>query len=289
MKKQILIYAMLFLGLRATTSFAQYTDIHDFDCFKEGCNPGNPGILAQGRDGNLYGSNGSRLFKITPSGTAYVTFHTFGFGNLPERGGLTLGTDGNFYGTTLSGGTSDVGTIFKVTPSGTLTVLHNFTGGSDGANPVAPPVQGADGSFYGTTMGGQTPRAYKIAPSGSFTRLGSLPGLSSAPLIQAKDGNFYGTTNSAGVCCSSSDTVFKLTTSGKVTVVYRFDGTHGSVPYGGLVQGSDGNLYGTASSGGKYNGGVVFKLTAGGSITVLPCSNTIVKSAFTLVTKRLQV
>ena len=273
MKKQILIYAMLFLGLRATTSFAQYTDIHDFDCFKEGCNPGNPGILAQGRDGNLYGSNGSRLFKITPTGS-YTTLYTFNqtFGNLPERGGLTLGTDGNFYGTTLTGGTLNAGTIFKVTftPSGAqFTVLHNFSGGSDGANPVAPPIQGADGTFYGTTMGGQTPRAYKITPSGSFTPLGSLPGLSSAPLIQAQDGNFYGTTNSVGVCCSFSDTVFKLTTGGKVTVVYKFDGTHGSVPYGGLVQGSDGNFYGSASSGGKYNGGVVFKLTAGGSITVL--------------------
>src|SRR5438094_6071045 len=96
-----------------------------------------------------------------------------------------------------------------------------------------------------------------------------LLGLSSAPVIQAQDGNFYGTTNSVGVCCSFSDTVFKLTTGGKVTVVYKFDGTHGSVPYGGLVQGSDGNFYGSASSGGKYNGGVVFKLTAGASITVL--------------------
>jgi uncharacterized repeat protein (TIGR03803 family) len=267
MKKQILIYAMLFLALRAM-SFAQYTDIHNF-CCNEGGPPQPPGILAQGRDGNLYGSNGSRLFRIGPIGVQplYAEFHTFNFGNLPERGGLTLGTDGYFYGTTISGGTFDLGTIFKVTPSGALTILHNFTGGSDGANPIAPPVQGADGSFYGTTTGGQTPRAYKITPSGTFTPLGSLPGLPIAPLIQARDGNFYGTTISPA-CCSSSETVFKLTTTGKVTVVYLFNGTHGSVPNGGVVQGNDGNLYGAASSGGAYNGGVVFKLTLGGSITV---------------------
>ena len=168
---------MLFLALRAM-SFAQYTDIHNF-CCNEGGPPQPPGILAQGRDGNLYGSNGSRLFRIGPIGVQplYAEFHTFNFGNLPERGGLTLGTDGYFYGTTISGGTFDLGTIFKVTPSGALTILHNFTGGSDGANPIAPPVQGADGSFYGTTTGGQTPRAYKITPSGTFTPLGSLPGL----------------------------------------------------------------------------------------------------------------
>jgi uncharacterized repeat protein (TIGR03803 family) len=183
MKKQIPIFAILFLALRAITSFAQYTDIHDFDCFNEGCSPQAPGILAQGRDGNLYGSNGSRLFKITPGGT-YHTLYTFNFGNFPERGGLTLGRDGYFYGTTVSGGIFDLGTIFKVNfaPSPPqFTVLHNFTGGADGANPVAPPIQGADGNFYGTTTGGQTRPAYKITPSGTFTALGSLPGLSIAP------------------------------------------------------------------------------------------------------------
>src|SRR5437899_3040521 len=89
MKKQILIYAMLFLALRAM-SFAQYTDIHNF-CCNEGGPPQPPGILAQGRDGNLYGSNGSRLFRIGPIGVQplYAEFHTFNFGNLPERGGLT--------------------------------------------------------------------------------------------------------------------------------------------------------------------------------------------------------
>lgn len=261
---------MLFLPLAATTCFGQYTDIHDVDSG----NPQPPGVLAQGRDGNLYGSNGHTLFKIGPIGVQppYATVHTFNSGDFSERGGLTLGTDGNLYGSTLSGGTFDLGAIFKVTPSGTLTVLHNFTGGSDDANPVAPPIQGTDGSFYGTTTGGQTRRAYKITPSGTFTPLGSLPGLSSAPLIQARDGNFYGTTISAG-CCSDLETVFKLTTTGKVTVVYLFDGKHGSVPNGGVVQGNDGNFYGTASSGGDYNGGVVFKLTPGGSITVLKSFN----------------
>src|SRR5439155_8898313 len=104
MKKQIRIITMLLLVLGPTTSFAQYTDTHDFDCFNEGCNPQPPGILAQGRDGKLYGSNGSRLFNMPP----YHTLHTFNFGNFPEPGGLTLGTDGYFYGTTNSGVTSNL-------------------------------------------------------------------------------------------------------------------------------------------------------------------------------------
>ena len=88
-------------------SFAQYTDIHNF-CCNEGGPPQPPGILAQGRDGKLYGSNGSRLFRIGPIGVQplYAEFHTFNFGNLPERGGLTLGTDGYFYGTQYLGAPS---------------------------------------------------------------------------------------------------------------------------------------------------------------------------------------
>src|SRR5207249_7152750 len=74
-------------------------------------------------------------------------------------------------------------------------------------------------------------------------------------------------------CCSDLDTVFKLTTGGKITVLHRFNGTDGSAPKGGVVQGSDGNLYGTASGGGKYNGGVAFKLTLGGVLTILKSFN----------------
>ena len=266
MKKQIPRYATFFLILSAVTAFAQYTDIHDFGDGQ----PQPPGILAQGRDGCLYGSNGLTLFKIC--GTTYVTLYRFDirvWGNYPELGGLTLGTDGNFYGTTESGGTFGDGTIFKVTPSGVLTVLYNFNGGSDYcpcAKPKAPPIQGADGNFYGTTTYG-TRRAYKITPSGTFTALSSLPGPSFAPLFQARDGNFYGTTFVGG-CCSDSDTVFKLTTGGKLTVIHHFNGMDGKSPRGGVVQGNDGNFYGTALGGGKFNGGVVFKLTPGGSITV---------------------
>src|SRR5713226_3863553 len=127
-------------------AYGQFNVLYDF-----GSKSGDPtqpfysGIVAQGRDGNLYstapqgGSMGhGAVFKITPSGTLNVLYSFDGtHGSAPE-GGLTLATDGNFYGTTCSGGTSGSGTVFKITPSGSQTVLHNFTGGADGQCPYAP-------------------------------------------------------------------------------------------------------------------------------------------------------
>ena len=248
-----------------------YTDIHDFDT-PTLASPQYSGILAQGRDGNLYGTaplggdfGRGGVFQITPSG-AYTVIHSFDSTRANPYSGLTLGADGNFYGGTYNGGDFGFGTVFQTTPGGTVTVLHSFSL-IEGAGPYAPPIQGTDGNFYGTTtIGGQGFGAvYKVTPAGGFTTLyafDSTHGASPfAPLIQGKDGNFYGTTVGGGT--TDFGTAFKITPSGALTVLYNFDSTHGSGPYSPLLQGSDGNFYGTARTGGsKNNGGVVFKLTA---------------------------
>jgi len=198
------------------------------------------------------------VFRITPSGRLKV-LHKFDPVHSYPTSGLTLGTDGNFYGATVNS-TKDFGSIFKTTWSGTLTTLHSFKGGTDGSYPYAPPIQGTDGNFYGATN-----FAYKITRSGFFTVLGALPGQSTAPLLQATDGNFYGTTFVGG----REGNVFKMTPQGVVTTVYTFDETHGGNPYSPLIEGSDGNFFGTTETGGSYDMGVVFKLTPQGTITVL--------------------
>ena len=276
-----LILATLMLVAAATTVAAAqtYTDLYNF-FGRRGVSP-SLGILAQGRDGNLYGTTsggGGRksegvVFNISPKGTQTVLYKFGGvrgfFPNGSSPNGLTLGREGNFYGTTGSGGADYEGTLFKITKSGSLTTLHSFTGLADGASPGAAPVQGTDGSFYGTTnFDFTTGTAYKITPTGRFTSLGSIPSYSTAALLQGTDGNFYGTTGGGGTF--QSGTVFKITPNGKVSVVYSFDGTHGLGPEAALIQGSDGNLYGTTVFGGAYNdAGIVFRLTPQGAFTVL--------------------
>ena len=135
-------------------------------------------------------------------------------------------------------------------------------------NPEAAPIQGTDGSFYGTTSAGT---AYKMTSSGTFTSLGSLPGQSSAPLLQATNGNFYGTTQNGGN--SNDGSIFKMTRNGVMTVVHSFGG-RSSQPVGPVIQGSDGNFYGTTAYGGSdsclaYLCGTVFKLTPQRTFTVL--------------------
>jgi uncharacterized repeat protein (TIGR03803 family) len=261
-------------------------------------NPQYSGIIAQGRDGDLYsttphggslctGGCGS-VFKITPSGTLTVVYSfNFGASGVAPFGGLTLGTDGNFYGTTLNNGKFNYGTVFKVTAGGTLTTLYNFGPCKclEGVYPKAAPVQGTDGNYYGTTtflsFGGNEGVVYKITPAGKYTTLHVFSMTSgynpNDPLIQGTDGNFYGTTALGGKtvspgCFASNSTcgtVFKMTPAGKVTFIYEFDKTHGAGPIGPVIQGTDGNFYGTTSAGGTSGFGVVFKLTSAGVLTVL--------------------
>jgi uncharacterized repeat protein (TIGR03803 family) len=272
---------MAFVALGVSGAHAQtYTDIHDFAAVTLD-SPLYSGILAQGRDGNLYGTTPSGgtlgfggVFKITPAGTYSVIYNFDGtaHGKTP-RSGLTLGTDGNFYGTAWQGGTSNYGNIFQITSAGTLTVLHNFSY-SDGGNPYSPPIQATDGNYYGATEAGGagSGTVYRITPSGAFTSLHSFSfaecATPVAPLIQGTDGAFYGICESGGAA-GGDGSVFRFTAAGAVTVMYSFDFTHGSHPNGPLIQGSDGNFYGTTSSGGSLDGGVAFKLTPAKVLTVL--------------------
>jgi uncharacterized repeat protein (TIGR03803 family) len=245
-------------------------------------NPSYSGILAQGRDGNLYGTvafggafQGGAMIKVTPRGKLTVVYSFDGSVGFAPFGGLTLATDGNFYGTNGGGGKAFLGTIFKITPDGRPTLLYEFTGQDDGAVPYAPPIQGADGNLYGTTEIGGTSHAgtvYKITPAGVLTTLHSFDNANGAqpigPLLQASDGNFYGTTVTGGGPANAG-TVFKITPAGKLTVIHRFDGSDGFDPSSLLIQGSDSSLYGTAYSGGTQNTGTIFKITPQGKFSVL--------------------
>lgn len=265
---------LLGLSLTAPQVHAQtFTDLHDFNCSTDGCIGRYPGTVAQGRDGNMYGSlpiggtsNNGTVYKITPAGTLTAIYNFSGTDGYGPYSGLTLGTDGNFYGATYNLGANGFGTLFKVTPAGVLTTLHSFTATEEGGA-YGTPVASKTGTYYGITY---YSKAYSITPSGTFKLLPNpTPGASFAPLVLASDGNFYGTTIVGGT--NGNGTVFRLSTSGAVTVIYNFDYTHGSEPYGPLVQGSDGLLYGTTAFGGSitHAGGVVFKLSTKGVITVL--------------------
>jgi uncharacterized repeat protein (TIGR03803 family) len=244
--------------------------------------------LTQGSDGNFYGttalggaSNEGTVFKITPAGveTLLYSFTGGADGGQPQAA-LIQASDGNFYGTTIGGGTSGQGTVFKITSSGFESVLYSFTGGGDGGVPQAGLVQGVDGNFYGTTAGGGASgegTVFSITSTGVETVLHSFAGGAAdgnhpyAALIQGGDGSFYGTT--AGGGASSQGTVFKITPTGVETVLYSFAGGFVGVADGGdpttaLIQGRDGNFYGTAG-GGVGNNGVLFEVTPTGVETVL--------------------
>ncbi len=218
-----------------------------------------PSGLIEGSDGNFYGiaaiggqfgratTSGGTVFKLTPSGT-FTTLHSFCSEEDPSTGncldgngpvGLIEGSDSNFYGSTWGGGAYDDGTVFKLTPSGTLTTLYSFCSRGDpnthdcldGADPSAGVIEGSDGNFYGTT----------------------------------RVGGKFGYENSDG-------TAFMLTPSGTLTTLYSFcsqenpnttDCLDGALPVGGVVEGSDGNFYGATAIGGvngDFGFGTAFKL-----------------------------
>ena len=216
------------------------------------------------------------------------------------KGALAQGTNGNLYGTTeYDGGTNGGGTVIRVSTTGSVKVLHSFCtqpSCPDGAEPVSALIQAADGNFYGTTSQGGTSNTgtvFKMTGSGKLTTLYSFCSLAgcadgtypSSGLIQGTDGSLYGETVNGGAYgggCGSygCGTLFKITTSGILTTLYTFcvqpddNCTDGELPTGGLIQASDGNFYGTTASDGNSetcpNGcGTVFSVTSAGVLTTL--------------------
>ena len=193
--------------------------------------------------------------------------------------GLVLGTNGDFYGTTVAGGASTncpqgCGTIFQITAAGTLFSLHSFSV-TDGNYPVSAPVEGWDGNLYGTTEEGGTGctsgdcgTVYKITATGTFTTLHNFTGTDGsvpfAPLVVGDTGNLYGTTSSGGLY--GFGTVFEITPTGILTTLHNFDRTDGAAPLGALVQGKDGNFYGMTGEGGRFNFGTIFFISPGGHL-----------------------
>jgi uncharacterized repeat protein (TIGR03803 family) len=296
-----------------------YSFPSSYESAPDGC--GSVATLVQKANGNLYGTTagGGRdnqayvpagtIFEITPGGKL-TTLYKFcaqqdqnGYctdGAAPMAA-LLLGADGNFYGTTSTGAIRDFpvggGTVFKITQSGVLTTLHTFcpdnicTAG-EGFLPEAPLIQGTDGNFYGTTLAGGTGvnggTVFKITPGGELTTLysfcqqyhdyncndGNDP---EGALVQGTDGNFYGTTGGGGPGSQygyGQGTVFKITPNGAMTQLHGFEGPDGGNPHG-LIPATDGNFYGTTSEEGANGGpggagyGTVFQITPSGTLTTL--------------------
>ncbi len=275
-----------------------YTNLYSFGGSPDGATPLDG--LVQGSDSNFYGTTfgggtgthdapsggAGTVFRISPSGN-YTSLYSFASyqddAGLPY-GGLVQGTNGNFYGTTGSGGSNacHCGTVFQITPEGVETILYSFAGPpNDGNNPQAGLVLGSDGNFYGTTyFGGSSTNCgepgcgtvFRISPDGVYSNLYSLGGYPvdgtgpRAALVEGIDGNFYGTTwigGSSGHCEFGCGTVFQITPEGIEADLHSFDETDGANLAGALVQGSDSNFYGTTYGGGPGYGNV-FRITPTG-------------------------
>lgn len=316
MKNHRLCFAALFLSISLGSAVAgnltEFTNILSFD----GTNGSEPsGALIQGKDGLLYGttysggaSNGGTVFSFDPLDGFLYTLHDFSLpaGGFAPFAGLVRASDGNLYGTTTEGGTdelTDFGVIFRfkpfdlvagpfesvitpIEPRPDFTNLYAFSV-TDGAHPWAGPlVQGRDGFLYGTTEAGGADdigSIFQISTNGFFNSLCSLNGSGGhtpyGGMIEGLDGSFYGTTSVGGP--GIWGTIFKITPDGAYSDLYSFpfNGLSGAIPFGGLVQGADGNLYGTTTQGGpsyrdtnSVNGqgfGTIFKITTNGVLTTL--------------------
>lgn len=283
-----IVAAIIVIGC-ITVSAQTPTTLHSFNG-ADGRSPES--TLVQDSDGNFYGTTPlggahakGTVFKIDSTGSL-TTLHSFNGsptdGAVPV-GGLVQGSDGNFYGTTASGGAFFQGTVFQMTSSGAITVLHSFNSFfGEGAVPVAGLVQGSDGNFYGTTVVGGDHfqgTVFKIDATGNLTTLHSFSGSPNdganpvAGLVQGSDGNFYGTTPSGGQ--HFQGIVYRISQGGTYAILHSFAGypAEGGVPFAALVQGNDGDFYGTTAIGGARFKGTVFKIDAAGTLTTLHSFN----------------
>ena len=285
----LMLFGALVIAISVDMSATSRFGVDVVHSFVGGADGSQPAAgLIQATDGNFYGttylggaSNAGSVFKMTPSG-AVTILHSFtngADGGYPLAG-LIQATDGRLYGTASLGGVTGLGTVFSMTLAGTFTTVYTFTGpaggGPDGANPAASLLQTSDGFLYGTTYdGGSAGRGTIFVMNtagtvlGRYSFTGGFDGANPyAPLIEAADGTLYGT-NYAGTTLTFGR-IFRLA-GGVVSVVHTFAGgaSDGASPTAPLVQGTDGNFYGTTRFGGASNMGTAFKMTPGGIVTVL--------------------
>ena len=314
--------AIAFLMILASASLAEAQTIQTL-CSFNFANGANPyAALTLGNDGNFYGmtcyggvTSGSAagygtLFTLKTNGVLAIRAYFSGGNGFTHganpRGALTLGNDGNFYGTTCTGGAGKIqcgsvsvefigsqqGSVFQLKTNGLFTTLYNLT---DGMNPYAGLTLGNDGNFYGTTCygGGYSPdfgngTVFKVTGCAVCPALAKFNGNNGAhpmgALTLGNDGNFYGTASAGGLTnskySSGMGTVFKVTTNGTLTMLAAFNYTNGAAPWAELKLGNDGNFYGTTSDGGNtnfiwpYHGmGTLFKVTTNGTLNTLVVFN----------------
>lgn len=293
-------FALMLTGVLCAAGTAQaqssysYSVLHQFSISDGGLPYGD---LFADEDGNFYGTtdvggatNAGTFFQLTPGGTYTVlSSFTLANGGAPY-GGAVEGKDGNFYGVTLYGGANSAGAAYQVTPTGQFTTLHSFDRpdanytNTEGANPNARLTLGTDGNFYGAAMYGganNTGTLFSMTAAGSVTvlhtfsagALGNSDGANPASsLVQASDGNFYGATLNGGP--AGTGTVFRLSPQGTFTTLHSFaakgsGNTDGVNPSAGLIQATDGFLYGSTAYGGINNTGTIFKISLSGGFSTL--------------------
>jgi uncharacterized repeat protein (TIGR03803 family) len=271
-----------------------FTVLHRFKARNDGAHPTAP--LLRDAEGDIFGTTqwggnaggAGTVFEITAAGKEKI-LHAFSYNGsdgIYPYGGLIADRSGNLYGTTDTNELG-AGTVFKIAPDGTETVIYNFHGKPDGVGPVTGLYADKNGNMYGTTVAGGTygyGTVFRVTPDGSeeivYSFAAGADGLTPASVLIADgDGNLYGTTLRGGTGpCSDNvgtgcGTVFKVTPAGVETVIYRFaGGSDGANPWSGLVMDSAGNLFGTTAHGGNGTGegqGTVFKIAPDGSETVL--------------------
>lgn len=276
-------------GVEAQT----FSVVHSFAGASDGANPLN-GLVADG-SGNLYGTTSAGgtsyngvVFKIDESGVETVLHNFNGAPDGENPQGFLVGDKaGNLYGTTVGGGASGTGTVFRVTGAGHETVLYSFTGSSDGSAPEAGLVRDTAGNLYGTTPAGGANgngTVFKLSrptqPGAPWTEevlysfgTGADGATPVGGVIFDAAGNLYGTTSAGGT--AGDGTIFQLTPSESgwtENILHDFqNGDDGAVPYAGLISDKAGNFYGAATEGGTGGGGTVFELTpANGGWTFTP-------------------